>query len=77
MVAHTVCDRVAAYANGEGLQPQLRRCSRTEYATIGAERHGGGCDGGLKRLLVGEGICYMHKGSGMTVMMAVWLRERK
>ncbi|KAJ1436571.1 GNAT family N-acetyltransferase [Sesbania bispinosa] len=52
-------------------------CSRTEYAAVGAERHEDGCDGGLKRLLVSEGMCYMHRGSGMTVMMAVWLHERE
>ncbi|KAJ1411364.1 multidrug transporter [Sesbania bispinosa] len=33
--------------------------------------------GGLKRLLAGEGGCYMHRDSGMTVMMVVWLRERE
>ncbi|KAJ1418545.1 putative prosaposin receptor GPR37L1-like [Sesbania bispinosa] len=52
-------------------------CSRTEYEARGAERHGGRCDGGLKCLFVGEGICYMHRGNDMTVMIAVWLRERE
>ncbi|KAJ1418546.1 PAS domain S-box protein [Sesbania bispinosa] len=51
--------------------------SRIEYAAGGAERHEGGCDGGLKRLFVGEGICYMHKGRDMTVMMVMWMRERE
>ncbi|KAJ1431349.1 DUF190 domain-containing protein [Sesbania bispinosa] len=31
----------------------------------------------LSGLFNGEGRHYMHRGSGMTVMMAVWLYERK